>query len=132
MVCEELAAYLEAAGLATRNVDLWLHVAPDEPAELALIIEYAGDEPDWVHDKRQVDTEHTRVQVSVRSERPEVARLRVERLYQSLMMIKNEMLSGTRYIWCMPVDTPAMIGRNESGLFIATVNFRVQKELTSV
>jgi hypothetical protein len=132
MVVEELAAFLVAQGLATLNVDLWLHVAPDEPDELAFIIEYAGDEPDYVQNDRSVELEHPRIQVGVRGSQPEVTRLRAERLYQSLMKIENESLSGTRYLSCLPIDTPAMIGRDESGRFLSTVNFRVEKELTNV
>ena len=132
MVVEELAAYLVAKGLATLNADLWLHVAPDDPDELAFIIEYAGDEPDYVQNDRSVELEYPRVQIGVRGAQPEVTRLRAERLYQSLMKIDNESLSGTRYLSCIPVDTPAMIGRDESGRFLSTVNFRIEKELTNV
>ena len=132
MVVDELAAFLVAQGLATLNVDLWLHVAPDEPDELAFIIEYAGDEPDYVQNDRSVELEYPRIQIGVRGSQPEVTRLRAEQIYQSLMKIDNELLSGTRYLSCLPVDTPAMIGRDESGRFLSTINFRVEKELTNV
>jgi hypothetical protein len=132
MVVEELAAFLVAQGLATLKVDLWLHVAPDDPDDCAFIIEYAGDEPDFIQNDRMVEVERPRVQVTVRGEKPEVTRLRAERLYQSLMKIENESLSGTRYLSCIPIDTPAMIGRDESGRFLSTVNFRIEKELSNV
>ena len=132
MVVEELAAFLVAQGLATLNADLWLHVMPDEPDDAAVIIEYAGDEPDFVQNDRKVELEHPRIQVAVRGELPEVTRLRAEQIYQSLMKIDNELLSGTRYLSCVPVDTPAMLGRDESGRFMSTINFRVEKELTNV
>jgi hypothetical protein len=132
MVVEELGAFLVAQGLAVLNADLWLHVMPDEPDDAAVIIEYAGDEPDYVQNDRKVELEYPRVQVAVRGELPEVTRLRAEQIYQSLMMIDNELLSGTRYLSCLPVDTPAMLGRDESGRFMSTINFRVEKELTNV
>lgn len=96
------------------------------------IIEYAGDEPEYVQNERMVDTENPRVQIAVRSERADVARLRAERVYQSLMKIDNEILNGTRILQCVPVDNPALAGRDESGRYLVTVNFRVKKELTSV
>jgi hypothetical protein len=132
MVVEELAAFLVAQGLAVLNADLWLHVMPDEPDDAAVIIEYAGDEPDYVQNDRKVELEHPRIQVAVRGELPEVTRLRAEQIYQSLMKIDNELLSGTRFLSCLPVDTPAMLGRDESGRFLSTINFRVEKELTHV
>ena len=132
MVVEELGAFLVAQGLATLGVDLWLHVMPDEPDDAAVIIEYAGDEPDYIQNDRKVELEHPRIQVAVRGELPEVTRLRAEQIYQSLMKIDNELLSGTRHLSCLPIDTPAMIGRDESGRFMSTINFRVEKELTNV
>jgi hypothetical protein len=132
MIVEELAAYLTAQGLGTLNVDMWLHVSPDEPDEQMTIIEYAGDEPDYVQNERMVDTENPRVQIAVRSAQPQVARLRAELVYQSLMKIKNELVNGTRILQCVPVDNPALAGRDESGRFLVTTNFRVKKELTSV
>lgn len=132
MILEDLATFLESQGLATRGVDLWLHVSPDMPNECAILVEYAGDDPDWVMENRKADTENPRVQLGVRSEQPEVARLRAERMYQAMMTIRNDIINGTRYLWCRPVDSPTMIGRDDSGRFMATVNFMVQKELTSV
>ena len=132
MIVEELAAYLISQGLAELGVDTWLHVSPDEPDEQMTIIEYAGDEPDLVQNSRMVDTENPRVQIAVRSAQPDVARLRAERVYQSLMKINDEHLNGTRILQCVPVDNPALAGRDESGRFLVTVNFRVKKELTSV
>jgi hypothetical protein len=132
MIVEEIAAFLTAQGLGTLNVDMWLHVTPDEPNECLTIYEYAGEEPEFVHDDVSVDTENPRVQVAVRSEKPQVARLRAEQVYQALMTIRNEMLNGTRILRCVPVDNPALVGRDESGRFLVTANFRVKKELTNL
>ena len=132
MVVEELAVFLVSQGLAVMGTDTWLHVMPDEPNDAMSIIEYGGDEPDYIQENPKVDTENPRVQVAVRSMQPEVARLRAEMIYQSLMTIRNETLNGTRILWCQPVDTPAMLGRDESGRFLVTTNFRVLKELTNV
>lgn len=132
MVVEELAAYLTAQGLAILNTDTWLHVSPDEPDEQMTIIEYAGDEPEYIQNERRVDTENPRVQIAVRSGQPEVARLRAEQVYQSLMDIRNEVVDGTKILWCRPIDNPALVGRDESGRFLVTVNFSVKKELTNV
>jgi len=132
MIVEEIAAFLTAQGLGTKNVDMWLHVTPDEPDECLTIYEYAGEEPEFVHDDVSVDTENPRVQIAVRSAQPQVARLRAEQVYQALMTIRNEMLNGTRILRCVPVDNPALVGRDESGRFLVTANFRVKKELTSL
>ncbi len=132
MVTEELAAFLASQGLVDLGVDTWLHVIPDEPDDATSIIEYAGEEPEYIQDNPKVDLENPRVQVAVRSKQPEVARLRAERIYQSLMGIRNELLNGTRILWCQPIDTPALLGRDESGRFLVTTNFRVLKELTNV
>jgi hypothetical protein len=132
MVVEEIANYIDAQGLATLGTDLWMHVSPDEPNDLMLVSEYAGDEPEFVQEALPAELENSRVQVAVRSVQPEVGRLLAERVYQALMNINDDVLSGTRILWCRPVDTPAMIGRDESGRFLTTVNFRVKKELSSV
>jgi len=132
MVVDELAAHIVADGLAVLGVDLFLHVAPDDPEELTVLTEYAGDEPVWIQDGVKIELENSRVQLMTRSGRPEVCRLQAERVYQSLMQIKNETLNGTRILWCQPIDTPAMIGRDDNGRFMTTTNFRVAKELTSV
>jgi hypothetical protein len=132
MVVEELAAFLVSQGLAVLSTDTWLHVMDEKPDEAMSIIEYAGEEPEYIQDNPKVDLENPRVQIAVRSIRPEVARLRAERVYQSLMAIRNETLNGTRILWCQPIDTPALLGRDESGRFLVTTNFRVLKELTNV
>jgi len=132
MVVEDLALVLEVAGVGTLGTDIRLHVAPDDPDNLMVLIDYAGDTPEWVQDKQKVDTENPRVQVAVRGTQPEEVRLRAEQAYQTLMTIENEVINGTRYLWCQPVDTPSIIGRDESGRHLATVNFRVKKELSNV
>ena len=132
MVVEELAAYLSAQGLGVLGTDMWLHVSPNEPDEQMTIIEYAGDEPEFTQNDRGVDTENPRVQIAVRSEQPEVARLLAEQVYQALMKIRNELLNGTRILWCRPIDVPALAGRDDSGRFLVTCNFNVKKELTNV
>ena len=132
MVVDEIAAFLSAQGLGTLNVDMWLHVTPDEPTESLTIYEYAGDEPEYIQDDVMVDTENPRIQIAVRSDQPQVARLRAEEVYQALMKIRNDILNGTRILRCVPVDNPALLGRDESGRFLVTTNFRVKKELTSV
>lgn len=132
MIVEELASHLVTKGLAVLGTDTWLHVIPDDPDEAMSIIEYAGEEPEYIQENPSVDLENPRVQIAVRSQQPEVARLRAERVYQSLMAIRNEVLDGTRILWCQPIDTPALLGRDESGRFLVTTNFRVLKELTNV
>lgn len=132
MVVDEIGAYLAANGIGTLAVDLFKHVAPDKPDELTIVTEYAGDDPGWVQDAGLIEVENSRVQIACRAIRPEVCRETAERAYQLLMAIHNNVLSGTRILWCMPVDTPSMIGRDENGRFMTTVNFRVAKELSSV
>jgi len=132
MVVEEVGSYLVAQGLAVLGQDLFLHVLPDKPDEAASLINYLGDEPDYIQEERKVDVENPRLQLAVRSMRPEVCRLRAEKMYQSLMQVRNQTLNGTRYLWVRPVDSPSMIGRDENGRFLTTVNFRITKELTSV
>lgn len=130
MILEELAAYLVSHGFGTMGVDLFLHVAPDKPDDLVVLIEYAGDEPLWVQEGPKVDLERPRVQLAARSVRPEVCRARAEAGYQLLMAIHNLVIDGTRILWCNPSDAPAMAGRDENGRFLTTVNFRVTKELS--
>lgn len=131
MIVEEIANYIDSRGFATLGTDLFMHVSPDEPNDVMAVIEYAGDDPEFVQDQLRVDIENSRVQIVVRSSQPEVGRALAEQVYQALMDIRNDVLSGTRILWCRPVDTPAMIGRDDSGRFLTTVNFRVKKELSS-
>jgi hypothetical protein len=131
MVVEEIANFIHERGLATLGTDLWMHVSPDEPDDLTVVTEYAGDEPEFVQDQLLADIENSRIQIAVRSTQPEVGRALAEQIYQAMMEIRNDVLSGTRVLWCRPSDTPAMIGRDDSGRFLTTVNFRVKKELSS-
>jgi hypothetical protein len=132
MIVEDIGAYLQANGIGTLSVDLFLHVAPDKPDDLMSVTEYSSDPPQYIHDKAKVEIELPRIQIAARSMRPEVGRLKAERAYQLLMAIHNGIIGTTRYLWCQPVDSPAMVGRDENGRFITTVNFRVSKELSSV
>lgn len=132
MVVEDIGQYLAANGIGTLSVDLFLHVSPDKPDDLVTVAEYSSDDPMFTQDQLAADHERPRVQVSARSLRPEDGRLVAERAYQILMEIHNEVINGTRYFWCRPVDSPAMVGRDENGRFVSTVNFRISKELTSV
>jgi len=132
MMVEDIGAYLELNGIGTLAVDLFLHVAPDKPDDQILLAEYASDEPEWIQDSPKVDYENPRIQLSVRSMRPETGRLICERAYQLLMQVERQTLSGTRYLWVKPMDSPAMVGRDENGRFLSVVNFRVAKELSSV
>lgn len=132
MVADDLALRLEQAGIGTVGTDIFKYVSPDGPDAQLTIIPYSGDEPDRVQEKRKVEAENPRVQVAARGDRPEEVTLLIERAYQALMVIENEVINGVYYQWCDPVDTPSIIGRDESGRHLATVNFRVKKELTSV
>jgi hypothetical protein len=132
MILEELADHLVAEGLAVLGTDLFLHVMPDKPDACASLINYSGDEPDYVQEERKVDVENPRVQLAVRSKQPQVCRERAEVLYQSLMQIRNQTFTGTRILWVRPVDSPTMAGRDENGRYLTTVNFRITKELSNV
>ena len=132
MVADDLALMLEVAGIGTVGTNIFKYVSPDEPDDLLVLVPYAGDEPDWVQDNAKVEAENPRVQVAGRGNRPEELTLLMERVYQTLMSIEGDIINGTYYQWCKPVDTPSIIGRDESGRHLATVNFRVKKGLTNV
>lgn len=131
MALEDLAAHLVASGLGTLGSDLFLHVAPDKPDDLMVLVDYSGDPPDWVQEESKVEIENVRVQLMARSKQPQACKERADKAYQVLMEIQSSSIGGTRILWCKPVDAPAMIGRDENGRFMTTVNFRVAKELTS-
>ena len=131
MVTEELASVIVTNGLGTLGTDLFLHVAPNEPDDLVVLVEYAGDDPEYIQETVDVHLEAPRIQVGVRNTSANLARAKAEDIYRALMRIRNESIQGTRYMWCRPVDTPSLVGRDDSNRFLVTVNFRVKKELTN-
>lgn len=108
----EVVSYLIKEGFAEEDgVDIFRDFEPEQPADILIIHEYAGDAQ-----ALQGDLIHRSLQVSVRSASPVTAKEKVYNIYHKLSP-KDRFLKLTEDTWCQiyPRETPFRIKIDDSG-----------------
>lgn len=132
MILPELGTYLDGDTSLTLGTDLFLGQLPESPDAAVSLIETGGTEPDdtWAGDNPAI--EMPRVQITVRGAEDTygTTRTTMDTVYKSLCKIKNQTLSGTLWLRCSPIDSPAFLMRDETNRPIFVSNFQVWKAMS--
>jgi len=140
VLLDELGAYLQAQGLGTLGSDLFLGSIPiDSPNvtnqdAITALYETPGFPGQYVHSTLGLDWEQPVVQIICRAAPYDysAARLQAEQVMVALSKIRNQTLSGTFYLWCMPLDSPhPAIGPDDYGRPRLTCQLRIGKALSA-
>ena len=131
MVLDEIASYLQAAGVGTVGTDIFVGRMPDTPGACLGLHEYAGAAPSFAHDGEQPLFESPRVQVRVRGATYTTGRQMIEAAYNALNRVKNQNVGGVRYMRIAPLQQPFYLQRdgNERPEFV--FNVEAKKALSS-
>lgn len=128
---DEIADYLDATGHGTLATDLFRRHAPDDPDDLLCVIQLDGEDGEFVQNTPMIDQERPLLQVWARSANPATAETMINGPYLELMKVRNQVIGGTRYTRIAPLHAPVVFEVDENGRYIARVDFRVRKELSS-
>lgn len=137
-VLEELAQYLEDAGVGTVATDIFGNGIPeDDPNDpvsdtLLALEETPGLPPSFVHGGDGVDFENPSVQVYARAGEHDydAAKTLAMAAFTALNKITNETLSGTRYLSVRAVQSPYSIGVDDNGRHIITFSVNCSKDVS--
>lgn len=123
MMLNEIGTYLQTQGIGQLSKDMFLGSMPDQPDNCIALFEYAGNPPDlhW-------NGEYPGLQVRVRNKSYVTGREKIQRIYELLHGLHNQILSGTRYLLIKARGTPEVLQRDGNNRIEFFVNFEVMKE----
>lgn len=130
MLEDEIAVYLQQAGLGAVATDIFEFRSPDSPNSVIVVRGYPGLPPQKVHNTPGISREKPSLQITVRDPRSDVAANRAMNVYKALQIIKNITLSGTRYMHVTPNSPPSLIGFDKNGRTEVGFNSQVEKEVS--
>lgn len=123
---DDIASVLQAAGVGTPGVDLFLGMMPDAPDRATAIYEYAGEPPEFDHDELSPAIRRMRIQVMCRDPDYEAARTQADATFNALCAIANRAINGTRYLRIEPLQsTPFSLSRDQSNRVRIVCNYRI-------
>ncbi len=89
--------------------------------------EYGGEEPDWIHNAPTVPSHRRpRAQVIARGADWDEAAALAEAAYLAVIA-RDEILSGTRYLYLVPSQEPFPLGLDDNGRPMVAFNIRGMK-----
>ncbi len=123
MMLNEIGTYLQTQGVGQLSKDMFLGLMPDQPDNCIALFEYAGSPPDlhW-------NGEYPGLQVRVRNKSYAAGREKIQRIYELLHGLHNQILSGTRYLLIKARGSPEVLKRDNNNRVELFVNFEIIKE----
>ena len=119
----DIRDYLQAQGIGTQAVDLFIGYMPDEPDSVVTLYEYAGSPPDlhW-------DGEYPGLQVRTAASNYDEGRAKIEQIKNLLHGLHETVLGSTRYLLIKASGNPEVLKRDENNRIVFFVNFEIIKE----
>ena len=134
MVLDEIGAYLAANGIGTVGTDLFLGFLPDTPDAAVAIYETGGMEPYRAmrSSAGQPVAERPSIQVVCRNVAYEyqTARTTADSAWKLLEGLGDTTLAGVRYLWAAAVQSPFLMGRDDSGRVLIAFNVDLVKAMS--
>jgi hypothetical protein len=130
MLLDEIGAYLQAQSIGTLGTDLFRGELPDHVDSAVGVFETPGASPTYVQDDAGVKLESPHFMVLARGAREdyEAPRQKAEDALTALAAVRNQSLSGTRYLRVKPLQTPFPLERDDNDRVVIAVNFEALKE----
>lgn len=114
---------MQAQGVGTQTVDIFIGFMPDKPDNCVVLFEYAGNPPDLHWDGR-----YPGLQVRVRNKSYLNGRGKIESVITALHGVSETLMGTTRYLLIRAKQDPQGLGRDSNGRNEWVVNFSVMKE----
>ena len=121
---EDVADYLELAGVGTVGTNIFKGNMPDSPDQCITVYAYAGETPDL-----SIDIERPGLQVKSRALTAEDALDLAEHALAHLHKATSQTINGVLYYYIHALQSPIHLGRDEKGRYMYSVNYNVVKEL---
>lgn len=130
MILESLATRLEAQGVATRAVNLYLGILPETPDAVIGIFEYAGSPPVEVFDDSGASLDVPSVQVMVRAGRNDyvAGRNKMVAVRNALVDIANETIDGLRILRVAQLSSINALGMDKNDRPVFTMSLQATVE----
>lgn len=127
MLLDEIANYLQTAGLGEVDQDLFKGVRPDDPAICTTLAERPSMPPIGTQENA-IRLERPRIQVVCRGGADDYLgpRSQAELIYRSLALIRGMTLGTAQYIAVIP-SPPFLVGRDANARYLICVNAEVTK-----
>lgn len=122
---DDIGAYLAAHSIGTVGTNLFLGDMPETPDICVALYEYAGEPPEAAHDSQVL--EYPGLQVRVRGTSYSAVKTAIENIQSHLFPLANTTLSGSRYLYFRPVQSPFSMGRDSSKRVEMVQNYIVTK-----
>ena len=119
---EELATYLAAQSVGVSGETLFVGRLPDAPVQATAIIEYPGAPGEYIQEQPRVAIEKPHVQIQCRAATYPLGRTLINTAYQAIDAIRNQTLSGTRYLGGFPIQPPFVLERDANELVVFAFN----------
>jgi hypothetical protein len=128
---DDIGTYLVAQSVGTLQTDMFLGWMPDTPDACVAVMEGIGDEAlETFGSTSATNIERPGLQILCRGAKDDydAPRIKAEAAKDALQDVTNQSLSGTLYQRISMRQPPSMIGRDENGRILISVNFNVHKD----
>lgn len=123
-VIQDIAAELDARGIATLGTDLFLWAQPDGPDALVALFDYPGIGGGYEQDHPAPAIEYPRFTVNVRDPHPATAESRSRAIAGVLEAIRNQEISGRQFLAVRRVGSGGqMTGRDASDRYTYVTSY---------
>jgi hypothetical protein len=134
MLLDDITDYLSSGGLGTPGTDLFGGFAPEKPDVAVVVYETGGTAPVHAMDARagQAVVENPRIQVVCRATQYDyaTARTKADQAFKLLDGLPRRSINGVEYLWGEAVQSPFLMGRDESGRVLIACNYQIVKRLS--
>jgi hypothetical protein len=131
MLLEDLSDYLSSGGIAT---PIYKGLAPESPEAVVVLYETGGLAPTHSMNAAagQAVVENPRVQVVCRAGQYDysAARTSADAVFKLLDGLPRRSINGVEYLWGAAVQSPFLMGRDESGRVLVACNYQIVKRLS--
>lgn len=142
MYLAEIAAYIDAQGIATSGVDLFYGAMKEQyPSQVVLIAPYGGEQPEPNTGDvggvgglgRAVRLEFPRIQIVTRGVKNDIDTPYSlgYAVHAALMRVVNQSLYGVRYLAIEPLEQPTRLFTDLNFREVVKFNVKITKELSS-
>ena len=122
---EDIATYLQTAGIGTIGTNLFKGQIPTEPDNCVAVFEYAGSPPAVTHDKKTLDSPG--LQIRVRNADYAAGMTAIQGIIDVLSPLSNVSIGSGYYLSILANQSPVPLGLDEKDRHEFSMNFLVLK-----
>jgi hypothetical protein len=128
MLADDIAAYLQTAGIGTVGTDIFVGHLPDAPSNCLAVIQNGGESPEMAGPITG-QIERPRLIVRVRNSTYLNGSTKANAVLKALHTLGDQTLSGHRYLYIRAVGSVNQLGRDHEKRSLFSVDFVVTKEM---